>query len=100
MKTIKHIQKRDGIVEPFDKKKIVDAIEKAFNKSNEGNRFIANQTTESVVETLLRAYSNQIPTVEQVQDIVEDTLISYNFKHAAKEYIRYRYERNKQRVMV
>lgn len=100
MNTISYIQKRDGSVVPFDKKMITHAITKSFDESNEGNRFIASKITESVLDTLARIFPELIPSVEEIQDVVEDTLISYNFKNSAKEYIRYRHDRNKQRVSV
>lgn len=97
MKPIKYVMKRDGSQDVFDKKMITNAILKAFDKANEGNRFLANKITESVVETLMRTYYRETPHVERIQDIVEDALIDYNFKNAAKEYIRFRAKRNMER---
>lgn len=97
MKTIEFCVKRNGDYEPFDKKLITRAVLHAFDKSGEGNRFLASNVTESVVETLIRNYQYELPHIENIQDIVEDTLILYNFKLAAKEYISYRRERSKQR---
>lgn len=91
--------KRDGSIDVFDKKIITNAIMKAFVEANEGNKYLANKITESVVETLMRSLYLDIPHVERIQDVVEDTLITYNFKHAAKEYIRYRYERERRREL-
>lgn len=100
MKEVKFCLKRDGNIEPFDKKVITNAIMNAFSKSNEGNRFLANKLTESIVVLLNRAFYDEIPHVEQIQDFVEDTLINYKFKNAAKEYIRYRHERNRERELI
>lgn len=100
MNEIKHCIKRDGSLDVFDKKVITDAIMKAFLTANEGNKELAKKITESVVESLKRAYYRDSPHVEHIQDIVEDTLITYNFKNSAKAYITYRYERNKQRNFV
>lgn len=97
MKTIEFCVKRNGDYEPFDKKMITNAVMKAFVKTGEGNRFLAVDVTETVVDILIRNYQYELPHVENIQDIVEDVLISFNFKLAAKEYIRYRHERNKER---
>lgn len=99
MKSIKYCIKRDGTLDIFDKKIITNAIMKAFTKANEGNRVLANKITESVVETIMRSSYHETPHVEHIQDIVEDTLITYHFKNTAKEYIRYRFERNRQREL-
>lgn len=100
MITIKYCIKRNGSKEPFDKKVITNAISEAFLSAGEGNRILAKKVTESVVETLIRAFYQEAPHVESIQDIVEDTLITYNFKKSAKAYIRYRYERNRQRELL
>lgn len=99
MISIKYCVKRNGSLEPFDKKVITNAINESFLSAGEGNRILAKKVTESVVETLIRAFYQGTPHVESIQDIVEDTLITYNFKKSAKAYIKYRLERTRQREM-
>lgn len=89
----KYCRKRDGSIAKFDKKMITNAIVKAFQESNEGNPFLAQKITEKVVDELTRLYPNSIPTIEEIQDIVEFSLIEYDFRLTAKKYILYRNER-------
>lgn len=98
MKEIKLCQKRDGSITSFDKTLISNAITKAFKESNEGNRIIALRITETIVERILRKYQKGVPTVEDIQDIVENTLMDFNFNKSAKAYILYREQRSRSRV--
>lgn len=98
MKTIKWFRKRNGNVVPFDKSYIANAIYRAFQDAEEGNKIIAQKVTESVVEKTIRAFQHEIPDVEHIQDLVEETLIEYNFRATAKKYILYRKERELMRV--
>ncbi len=70
------IRKRDGRVVPFDAEKITDAIVKAARAVGGDNREIAENLTKQVIEELKKSHTNGlIPTVEEVQDIVEKVLI-------------------------
>ncbi len=83
--------KRDGSVVPFDDTKILAAIEKAMRASGEYRDGAAKLITESVVKKLGRTSGDgQTPTVEGVQDIVEQELIFKRFAATAKAYIIYR----------
>jgi ribonucleoside-diphosphate reductase alpha chain len=90
---LEKIRKRDGSVADFEPQKIVSAIEKALNASREGDPIEAEALAEEVVEKLGQRYAGTIPTVEGVQDLVEETLIEKGFPHTAKAYILYRQER-------
>lgn len=95
---ITEIVKRDGRTTQFDQEKIADAIEKAFQASGAmQNRAVAEGITASVVEKLEHGAIEGIPTVEGVQDLVEQALIESNFGQTAKAYILYRAERNRVR---
>lgn len=95
---ITEIVKRDGRTTQFDQEKIADAIEKAFQASGAmQNRAVAEDITASVVEKLEHGAIEGIPTVEGVQDLVEQALIESNFGQTAKAYILYRAERNRVR---
>lgn len=100
MEDILYIQKRDGRVEPFDKKYIENAIVSAFVASNEGNSVWASKITESIVEILRSKFKDSIPNVEEIQDVVEDALISFNFRRAVKEYIKHRHDHSKKRILI
>jgi anaerobic ribonucleoside-triphosphate reductase len=97
VRKILYCEKRDGQRVLFEKTKIVNAIYKAFEVSQEGNKIIAQKMTETIMENILRIHRDNTPTIEDIQDLVEDTLISHNFRTTAKNYIRYRYERAKVR---
>lgn len=95
---ITSIIKRDGRETAFDQTKIADAIEKAFQASGAmQDRSVAEQITDSVMEKLEEGAIEGTPTVEGVQDLVEEALIEANFSQTAKAYILYRAERNRVR---
>ncbi len=88
------IKKRNGVIVTFDKNKIRNAIFKA-------NKTVAEEKMDDkILDSLTKKVSdvfkgNHIPTVEQVQDIVEQKLISADFAKTAKAYILYRAEHTK-----
>jgi ribonucleoside-triphosphate reductase len=97
---ITQIKKRDGRVVDFDKKKIVDAIFKALTATNKGGRGIAHRLSKKVLELLNKRFvaskgEVKIPTVEDVQDIVEEALILEDLTETAKAYILYREQRRR-----
>lgn len=92
------IIKRDGRTSEFDKTKITDAIEKAFQASGAmQDRSVAEDITNLVMEKLESGAIEGTPTVEGIQDLVEQALIESNFGQTAKAYILYRAERNRVR---
>lgn len=100
MKELKYCLKRDGSLELFNKTLIINAIHKAFEASGQGNRNIASKISETIIERLLRSFPNEIPSVENIQDIVEDTLMLFNYRATAKKYIEYRSKRSREREKV
>lgn len=92
------IQKRDGRIVDFDSTKIENAIHKALIATEQGDGDIAKKLTQKVLKTLEEKIKG-IPTVEQVQDIVEETLILGDYVETAKAYILYRDQRRKLREM-
>ncbi len=75
----------------FDKKKIVSAIFKALRSVGQENEKLSDKLAKDVARQLNKEYDGQIiPTVEQVQDMVEKVLIKENLAEAAKSYILYR----------
>ena len=86
------IRKRDGTVVPFAEKKIADAIFKAALSVGGKNRKETEHLTEKIVEKLL-TNGKDIPSVEEVQDAVENVLIETGHAKTAKAYIVYRQKR-------
>jgi len=93
---VKKIVKRSGRVVPFDRKKIVLAVGKALAATGEGNKKDANRIGEKVVKVLNKNYKKgDIPTVEQLQDLIERVLMILDFEETAKAYILYREQHRK-----
>jgi len=88
---VKKIRKRDGSVVFFEKEKIANAIWKAVQSVGGHNRERTEELAESAVAELDRKFGeNGIPSVEEVQDLVEKTLIEEGHAKVAKAYILYR----------
>jgi ribonucleoside-diphosphate reductase alpha chain len=88
------IRKRDGRIADFDTEKITSAIFKAAQSVGGENRELAETLAERVMNELQRRYDTEgIPTVEEVQDVVETVLIRSGHAQTAKAYILYRRKR-------
>ena len=95
---ITEILKRDGRITTFDANKITDAIEKAFMASGAmQDRSVAEQICAAVIAKIEQGAIEGTPTVEGIQDLVEEALIEANFSQTAKAYILYRAERSRVR---
>ncbi len=86
--------KRDGRVVLFDASKIVDAIEKAMDRTDRGI-----DAAQALYIAAKIAENKDDMSVEAIQDKVEEMLMSSDRKDVAREYIIYRSERTKQREM-
>jgi ribonucleoside-diphosphate reductase alpha chain len=96
MVTIEKIKKRDGRVVEFDSNKIAEAIWKAAKAVGIKDKSLAFNLAEEVVKQLEKQLKpDEIPSVEQVQDLVEKTLIESGQASMAKAYILYRQKRAK-----
>ncbi|MBR3163909.1 anaerobic ribonucleoside triphosphate reductase [Candidatus Saccharibacteria bacterium] len=93
----KSIRKRDGKVKAFKLEKITNAIAKAGAATGEFGPDRAKHLSEKVIKTAEEEIQTRIPTVEQLQDIVEKVLMQSAFKKTAKAYINYRAERTRAR---
>lgn len=94
-----HIIKRDGRKVPFNIEKIANAIFKAAQSCG-GSDF--NEAMDIAVEVCSyyeQQVGNKVPTVEEIQDLVEKILIEKGHAKTAKAYILYRYERTRAREM-
>ncbi|HIT52185.1 MAG TPA: anaerobic ribonucleoside triphosphate reductase [Candidatus Aveggerthella excrementigallinarum] len=98
MKSVATIIKRDGRAVPFDEEKIASAVERAFAASGAmQGRAVAENIADAVVEKIQAGAIEGAPTVEGVQDLVEEVLIEAGFAQTAKAYILYRAERSRVR---
>lgn len=97
--TINEIRKRSGAVTAFNQDKISNAIFKALAATSKADRALADQLANKVVQKLVEQgfTSSRTPSVEDIQDIVESTLIDCGNSDIAKAYIVYRHERRKLR---
>ena len=97
---ITQIIKRDYETSPFVLNKISNAVEKAMLSVGNGSKEDAKLITANVLETLLERKSRDhkyLPTVEEVQDLVELKLMNSTFQDVAKAYILYRDEQTRNR---
>lgn len=99
IKVITQIIKRDGRLVPFNTEKIANAIFKAAQSIGGQNYQEAMRIAFRACEKAEVKYAGKIPTVEQIQDVVEKTLIEDGHAQTAKAYILYRYERTRSREM-
>lgn len=96
---ITKIRKRDGREVPFNIEKIANAIFKATRAVGEEDYETSLALAEKVVENLHKNLNTKVPSVEEIQDIVERVLIEEGYAQTAKEYILYRAERTRIREM-
>ena len=86
------IIKRDYAKRPFKLEKITSAILKAMRSSKDGDLHDAERVSLEVYATLSdrnEQITNYVPSVEEIQDIVEQTLMQSQYLNAAKAYILY-----------
>jgi len=99
-RVVTKIRKRDGRIVDFDKEKITNAIFKAAVSVGGHDRNLASKLADKVVELSNKQFDGTvIPTVEQLQDIVEKVLIEEGHAKTAKAYILYRQKRAQIREM-
>ena len=93
------VTKRDGRVVPFTQERITNAIYRAAVAEGGRDRQTAQNLSDQVVAMLDSAYvPGKIPSVEDIQDLVEKVLIENGHARVAKAYILYRDERNRARL--
>ncbi len=99
MATIKQIKKRNGSIATFDQNKITEAIWKAAQSVGGTNKELAENIAIQVVTVLEVFFKDpaNVPTVEQIQDLVEKILIEKGHAKTAKAYILYRHKRQEVR---
>src|SRR5919201_1140754 len=94
---IAKIRKRDGRVVNFEQSKISNAIYKALVVTGKPDYPLAERLAAKVVQKMVQQNEKTIPSVEDVQDMVESILIEEGLSETAKAYILYRHERRKLR---
>src|SRR6188474_584356 len=98
-KAIAQIRKRDKGLVDFNNSKISNAIYKALMAAGKTDYKLAERLSEKVVQKMDQQFSvfdsNRVPSVEDVQDMVESILIEEGLSETAKAYILYRHERRK-----
>lgn len=95
---ITKIIKRDGRTVPFAIEKIADAIYKAAQASGGRDYSVSMELAQRVVQEMEQK-KIEVPSVEQIQDVVEHVLIENGHARTAKEFILYRAERSRVREM-
>ncbi|MBF0479388.1 MAG: ribonucleoside triphosphate reductase [Candidatus Omnitrophica bacterium] len=86
----KTIVKRNSAQVPFDSKKINHALVKAGKASGEFGEDVAQKLTFRVLNIAQQMFGERVPTVEEIQDIVEEVLLTSPYRKTAKGYIIYR----------
>ncbi|MBI2980059.1 MAG: adenosylcobalamin-dependent ribonucleoside-diphosphate reductase, partial [Chloroflexi bacterium] len=90
---ISQIRKRNGSIVPFDPAKIARAIYKALLATGTDDTALADKLEVQVVKLLEDRLGQAIPSVEGVQDIVEEVLMTRGYANIARAYILYRQQR-------
>lgn len=96
----KFVLKRGNYKVAFDIRKIAVAISKAGEETGEFGKVVANELAKDVTRVVAYRFYDKIPSIENIQDIVEDTLVRSKFYKTAKAYILYRENRCKLRKAV
>lgn len=95
--SIEFIRKRTGELVPFEPAKITRAILRAGRATGEFDEQVARGLSDKVISILEFQFADRVPHVEQVQDIVENTIIEARYIKTAKAYIIYRDQHAKMR---
>jgi uridine kinase len=98
MGKITQVIKRSGALVPYNPDRITNAIYRAFVANGERDHQVAQNLSDVVVQLLDESFSTaNIPTVEEIQDLVEEVLIKEGHVEVARSYILYRDERKRSR---
>ena len=91
------VKKRDGRIVAFNEQKIINAIEKAFMSVDKEITEYAHEKAINIAAYIRGYYEDveEIPEIEEIQDLVEKGLMATKRKDVAKAYVLYREERNK-----
>jgi uridine kinase len=96
--TIKQIIKRDGSIADYERARITEAIFKAAQSVGGSDRETADYLAKNVEKELLTSYGeNCLPSVEEIQDTVEEVLIKKGHTQTSRAFIIYRHDRARER---
>ncbi len=101
MTALTKVKKRNGTIVDFNGEKIVSAVSKAFLEVLDDQHAEESAAIGEAVSSAVRlryAGTANIPSVEEVQDLVEHALMERSYFDVAKAYIIYRYEHTKMRA--
>jgi anaerobic ribonucleoside-triphosphate reductase len=97
---VKFVRKREGKLAEFEQTRITNAIRKAFQAVDAGNVGKAEGLSDDVVAALNETFGEDgVPTVEEIQDVVEAKLIEHTFVQVSKAYILYRQQHTDMRQL-
>ena len=91
---LESVKKRSGEIVPFDAKRIFEAIKKAVDVTREVSDADIVKITQDVLKRLDKKYDGQTPGVEDIQEIVIQTLMDARAYKTAESYIIYRQKRS------
>jgi len=91
------VQKRDGSFQDFSEDKITNAVYKALRSTKLDDKRVAKRLSYEVARRIEFDFKTIVPKVEDIQDVVEKTLIKNGYADAAKAYILYREKRKELR---
>jgi len=92
--SIKKIIKRDGTVVRYNRQRIITALLKATASTGRANEKLADAIAQKVETALVDTYGLEtIPSVEDIQDVVENVLMESRLSRVARNYIIYRHQR-------
>jgi ribonucleoside-triphosphate reductase (formate) len=90
---VSQVKKRDESIVLFNKDKITNAIFRAATAVGGKDKDMARELADQVEFKVQDTFKDDIPSVEQVQDLIEDVLIDNRHSQTAKAYIKYRQQR-------
>jgi ribonucleoside-triphosphate reductase len=98
MRRVTLVRRPDGETVPFDESRVVDAIERALAAAGARDARLAGEIAAVVGLFLEKTFYDEVPTVEQVEDMVEKVLIETGHASAAKAFILHRERRSRLRA--
>ncbi|MBK8189454.1 MAG: ribonucleoside triphosphate reductase [Vampirovibrionales bacterium] len=94
------VKKRNGDVVAFDPRKITAALTKAGQASGEMDAAAAEKLAIRAMSILQTMFERELPSVEDIQDVVEEVLLGSPYKKTAKAYILYREQHTRMRELI
>jgi len=96
---ITRVKKRDRTIVAFDQERITESIWKAAQAVGGTDKELSKRLSDQVVAVLEDMFTHKIPTVEEIQDVIEKVLVENGHAQTAKAFILYREQRRKTRDM-